>query len=190
MRVDHLVLVQQGQLAGDFQHALDDEHDIGPAGIVFIEHKRDGMLDRPRQNTLAVFRHLFAVAQHDGVLADQIDTADVTVQVDAHARPVKPRCDLFDMGRFSGAVITLDHHPAVMGKPGQNGARRLGIENITLVERRHVIGGFRVSGNLDIRLDTEQLVNRNHDVRLAHGQQSCFCGLNRHDLTFTLVING
>ena len=37
------------------------------------------------------------VAQHDGVLADQVEAADVAVEVDAHARPVEARRDLLDV---------------------------------------------------------------------------------------------
>jgi len=39
MRPDHLVLIKQRQPAGHFQHALDDEHEVRPAGIVLVEAK-------------------------------------------------------------------------------------------------------------------------------------------------------
>ncbi len=109
MRADHLVLVKQSELALDLQHALDDEHHVRPAGIVFVEHQGAGVLQGPGQDALAEFGDLLAVLQDDRVLADQVDAADVAVEVDADAGPVQPGRDLLDMRRFAGAVITLDH---------------------------------------------------------------------------------
>ena len=88
MRPDHLVLVEQRQLALDLQHALDHEHHVRAAGVVFVEHQRTGVLQRPGQDALAELRHLLAVLEHDRVLADQVDAADVAVEIDADARPV------------------------------------------------------------------------------------------------------
>ena len=84
MRLDHAVLVEQRQAAGDFQHALDHEHHVRTAGVIFVEHQRDIVLHRPRQDAVAEFGDLLAVLDHDRVLADEIDTADVAVEVDAH----------------------------------------------------------------------------------------------------------
>ena len=89
----------------DFEHALDHEHDVGPAGVVFVETQRDIVLQRPGQDAVAEFGDLLAVLEDDGVLADEIDARDVAVEIDAHAGPVKARGDLLDMGRFAGAVI-------------------------------------------------------------------------------------
>ena len=61
MRADDAVLVEQRQLALDLQHALDHEHHVRPAGVVFVEHQRDGVLQRPGQHALAEFGHLLAV---------------------------------------------------------------------------------------------------------------------------------
>ncbi len=66
----------------DLEHALDDEHHIGPAGIVFVEAQPDRMLQGPGQDALAELGDLLAVAQHDRVLADEIDAADVAVEID------------------------------------------------------------------------------------------------------------
>src|SRR3546814_15317770 len=66
-------------------------------------------LFRSGQQALAELGHLLAVLQHDGVLADQVDAADVAVQVDADARPVEAGGDLLDVGRLDGAGIALDH---------------------------------------------------------------------------------
>src|SRR6185437_2263543 len=109
MWLDHLVLVEQRQPAGDLQHALDHEHHVGTAGIVFIEYQRYVVLQRPGQNAIAEFGDLLAVLDDDGILADQVDPADMAVEIDAHAGPVQPRRDLLDMRRLAGAVIARDH---------------------------------------------------------------------------------
>ena len=59
---DHAVLVEQGQLALGLQHALDDEHHVGAAGVIFVEHQSHRMLQRPRQQAFAELGHLLAVA--------------------------------------------------------------------------------------------------------------------------------
>ena len=91
VRPDHPVLVEQGQLALDLEHALDHEHDVGPAGVVLVEAQRHRVLQRPGQDALAELGHLLVVAQHDRVLADQVDAADVAVEIDPDAGPVEPR---------------------------------------------------------------------------------------------------
>jgi len=69
------------QAAGRFQHALDDEHHIRTAGIVFVETERDVVDIGPGQDAVAEFGDLLAFLDDDGVLADQVDTADVAVEV-------------------------------------------------------------------------------------------------------------
>ena len=46
----------------DFEHALDHEHHVGAAGIVFVEHQRDVVLQRPGQDAVAELGDLLAVA--------------------------------------------------------------------------------------------------------------------------------
>jgi len=53
------------------------------------------MLQRPGQDAFAEFRHLHSVAHDDRILADQIDTADMAVEIDADAGPVEMRGNLF-----------------------------------------------------------------------------------------------
>ena len=72
---DHLGLVEQGELARDLQHALDDEHHVRPAGVVLVEAQRRVGLQRIGQDALAELGHLLAVLQHDRVLADEVDAA-------------------------------------------------------------------------------------------------------------------
>ena len=63
---DHLVLVQQGQFAVDLQHALDHEHHIGAAGIVFIEYDRGRVAQRPRQDAFLEIGDLLAIFELQG----------------------------------------------------------------------------------------------------------------------------
>ena len=49
------------------------------------KHSADRVLQRPGQEALAELGHLLVVAQHDRVLADEIDAADVAVEIDADA---------------------------------------------------------------------------------------------------------
>src|SRR3546814_19262223 len=83
---------------------------------------------------------LLAVAQHDGVLADQVDAADMAVEIDAHARPVEAGGDLPDMGRLAGPMVTLNHDAAVVGKSGHDGEEGLAGEGGGRIEIRQLIG--------------------------------------------------
>jgi len=143
MRPEHPVLVQKRQLALDCQYALDDEHHVRPAGVVFVEHQRAGMLQGPGQDALAELGDLLAFLQHDGVLADEVDAADVAVEVDADAGPVEPGGDLLDMRALAGAVVALDHHPAVEGESGDDGERGVAVEAVGRVAIRHVFVAAR-----------------------------------------------
>ena len=173
MRLDHPVLVEQRQPAGRFQHALDHEHHVRAAGVVFVEAERDIVLQRPGQNAVAEFGHLHAVADHDRVLADQIDAADMAVEIDAHARPVEPRGDLLDMGRFAGAVIAGDDDAAVVGKAGEDGERRRPVEPVVGVEVGHMLVRLGIGRNFHVAVDAEHLPDRNLHVRQAGHFFSC-----------------
>ena len=167
MRPDHLVLVEQRQPAGDFQHALDHEHHVGAAGVVFVEAERDVVLQRPRQDAVAELGHLLAVADDDRVLADQIDAADVAVEIDAHARPVEPRRHLLDMGRLAGAVIAGDHDAAVVGKAGEDGERGRPVEPVVRIDIRHMLVRLGIGRHFHVAVDAEDLPDRHLHVGQA-----------------------
>src|SRR5690242_384546 len=97
MRLDYFALVEQREPPRCLQHALDDKHHVRTAGIIFIETERDIILQSPGQNALAKFSDLLAILDHDGVLADQVDAANVAVEVDTNARPIEPGRNLLDM---------------------------------------------------------------------------------------------
>ena len=126
-------------------------------------------LQRPGQDAVAELGDLHAVLDDDGVLADEIDAADMAVEIDAHAGPVEPRRHLLDMGRFAGAVIALDHHPAVVREAGEDGERRLAVEQIVRIEIRHMLVGSRIGRHFEIAVDAEDLAHGNLHVRQAGG---------------------
>ena len=70
------------------------------------------------------------------------DAADVTVEVDAQTRPVEARGDLLDMGGLAGAVVALDQNAAVVGETGEDRGRGFGVEDIGLVDLRHMLVAF------------------------------------------------
>ena len=164
MRLDHLVLVEQRELARSFQHALDHEHHVGTAGVVFVEAERDVVLQRPGQDAFAELGDLLIVLDDDGVLADQVDAADVAVEVDAHAGPVEPRRDLLDMGGLAGAVIAGDDDAAVVGEAGENGERGRPVEAVIGVDVGHVLVGLGVGRHFHVAVDAELLADRHLHV--------------------------
>jgi hypothetical protein len=123
------------------------------------------VLQGPGQDALAELGDLLAVLQDDGVLADQVDAADVAVEVDADARPIQPRRHLLDMRRLAGAVIALDHHAAVEGEARADGERRLLVELVGAVDVRHVLGLHRERRHVDVRIDIESLARGHAGVR-------------------------
>ena len=158
-----------------FQHALDDEHHVGAAGVVLVEAQRDVVLVRPGQDAVTEFGDLLAFLDDDGVLADQVDTADVAVEVDAHARPVEPRRDLLDVGRLAGAVVAGHDDAAVVGEAGQDRQGGRAVEAIVRIDVRHVFVRLRVGGNLHVALDAEKLPDRHLHVGHGRGGFSCGC---------------
>ena len=144
----------------------------GPAGVVFVEAQRHRVLQRPGQDAFAELGDLLAVAQHDRVLADEIDAADVAVEIDPDAGPVEARRDLLDMGRFAGAVIAADHHAAVEGEAGEDRQRRVAVEAVGVVDVGNVLARLAEGRNLEIAVDAEGLTDRDLDVRRADRSRS------------------
>ena len=151
----HLVLVEQGHAPLRLQHALDDEHHVRAAGIVLVERQRHRPLQRPGQDALAVLGDLLAVLEDDRVLADQVDAADVAVEVDPDAGPVQPRRHLLDVRRFAGAVIALDQDAPVVGKARQDRQRGVAVELVGRVDVGHVLGAPAERRDVELRRDAE-----------------------------------
>ena len=165
MRLDHFALVEQRQAAAGLQHALDDEHHVRAAGVVLVEAERDVVLQRPGQDAFAEFGDLLIVLDDDGVLADQVDAADVAVEVDAHAGPIEPRRHLLDMRRLAGAVIAGDDDAAVVSKACENGERGRPVETVIGVDIGHVLVGLGIGRHLHVAVDAELLADRHLHVR-------------------------
>ena len=88
MWVNHLIAIKKGQLAIDFENALNHKHHIGTASVIFIKYQRNRILQRPWQNPFAEFGNLFAITKHDGIFADQVNAADMAIQIDPDTGPV------------------------------------------------------------------------------------------------------
>ena len=156
MRSQDPVLVEQGEFPVAFEETLDDEHDIGAAGVVFVEDEGDGSLHCPGQDAFLEFGDLLAVSQRHRVPAYQVQPAEMSVEVDPHTRPVEPRRDLFDVRGLAGAVQTLHHHPAVAREPGEQGHRHRVIEPVRGIDVGDVVVGFAEGAHLQVGVDSEQ----------------------------------
>ena len=75
---------------------------------------------------------------------------DVAVEIDAHARPVEPRRHLLDVARLAGAVAPLHHHAPVVHEAGEQRQRRVAIEDVVRIERRHVLVGVGEGRHLQV----------------------------------------
>src|ERR1039458_6164656 len=164
MRLDHLALVEQRQAAGGFQHALDHEHHVRPAGVVFVEAERHIVLQRPWQDAFAELGDLLVILDDDGILADQIDAADMAVEIDAHQGPVESRRHLLDMGGLAGAVIAGDDDAAVPGEAGENRERGRRVEPVIGVDVGHVLIGLGIGRHFHVAIDAELLPDRHLHV--------------------------
>jgi hypothetical protein len=122
------------------------------------------MLQRPGQQALAELGHLLAVAQHDRVFADEVDAADVAVEIDADAGPVEARRHLLDVRRLAGAVVPVDQDAAVIGKAREDRERGVAVEAIGLVEVRRVLARAAERRNLQVAVDAEGLPNGDRDI--------------------------
>ena len=98
MRMDHFVLIQKCQLAFDFQDPLNDEHHVRAASVIFVKDKSAGMLESPRKQAFTVFGDLLSVFNDDRIFSDEIDPADVAIEIDPDAGPIEPCRHLLDVG--------------------------------------------------------------------------------------------
>ena len=108
-----LFLLSVGVTAQRFLPSLDPA--VVPEKLKSFVPVTDDMLLRPRPENCITYRNGYPLWGYSSL--KQINAGNVGIKVDPHARPVQPRGDLFDVGRFAGAVIALDHDAAVMGEP-------------------------------------------------------------------------
>ena len=109
-----------------------------PASVL-VEDERARALKRPGQNPGLELSDLFAVTDDNGVFADQVHAADVSIEVDADARPIEARGDLLDVTRLAGPMPALDHHASVVHEPREQRQRGVTVEDVVRVERRNVL---------------------------------------------------
>ena len=171
MGPDDPVLVEQGQAPFHLQHALDHEHHVRPTGVVLVEHERRRVLQRPGQEAFSERGDLLTVLDHDRVLAHQVDPADVAVEIDPDARPVEPRRHLLDVRGLAGAVVALDHHPAVVREPGQDRHRGVRVEPVVVVDIGHVLGARAERGHPHVLIEPELLPHTDRGVRQHVGRK-------------------
>ena len=174
---DDAVLIQEGEFALLLQDALDDEHDIGAAGVVFVKDEGDRTLEAPGEESLAEFGDLLAVAQDDGIASDEVDARDVSVKVDADAGPVQARGDLFNVGGFAGAVVSLDHDASAVREAGEDGERGVAVKLVAGVGFRNERGRPRERRHLEVAFNGEGLRDREADVGVSLGEFGVFHGL-------------
>ena len=94
----------------------------------------------------------------------------------------EPRRDLLDMGRLAGAVIALDHHPAVLREAGADRERRVGIEHIGGIEIGHALVGLAEGRHLHVAVDAEQVAHLHHLVGRVHHRRVAAVGLDVGDV--------
>jgi len=58
----------------------------------------------------------------------KIDTAYMSIQIDAYAWPIEARGDLLNVRGFARAVVPLHEHPPVVHESGQDRQCRIWIE--------------------------------------------------------------
>src|SRR3546814_548809 len=186
VRADDAVLIEQSQLALGLEHALDHEHHVGAARVIFVEDERGRGLQRPGEQAFAKFGDLLAIAQHDRVAADEVDAADMRVEVDADARPFEPRGNLFDVRRLAGAVIALHHHAAIVFEAGEDRERRVAIEDIGGVEVGNAFVGFAERRHLHIDIDAEDLTRIDLDIGRRKQRRAVVIGKRSEEHTSEL----
>ena len=86
------------------------------------------------------------------------------VEIDADARPFQPGGNLFDMRRLAGTVVALHHHAAVERKPGEDGERRIAVEDVAGVEVGHTLVGFAECRHHHVGIDAEHLAHADLQV--------------------------
>ena len=119
------------------------------------------------------FGNLLAFLDHDGILADQVDTADVAVEIDAHAGPIETRRNLLDVSGLAGTMVAGDHDAAVFGKTSEDGERRRTVKTIVGVDIGHVLVSLRVGRHFHITVDSENLPDRHFHVGQAGNLLHC-----------------
>src|SRR5262249_44276081 len=104
---------------------------------------------------------------------DQIDAADVAVEIDAHAGPIESGRHLLDMSGFAGTMVAGDYYAAVLRKARKNGEGGRAIETIVSVNIRHVPIDLHISRCFQTLAYSEDLPNRHFHIGQAGNLLHC-----------------
>ena len=152
---DHPILVQQGEATLGFEQALDHEHHVWPAGVVFVEHQGHRPFQGPDQDAGDELGDLTALAQHHHVTPDQVGAGDMAIQVHAHTGPVQARGHLFDVRGLATAVRPVDIDAAIMGETQEDGAAHLRHEAEGRIDFGHMRLGPGKGGHRPGQIEAE-----------------------------------
>ena len=160
MRPHHAVLIEQGELAVDLEDALDHEHHVGAVRRRTRRRRaRSGCCSaqgsRPSRNSVTWTPSRITIASLP-IRSIRLMWLSRLMRMQGQLRRAAT-CS--DVGRLPGAVIALDHHPAVVGEAGENGERGVAIEAIRGVDVRHVVGGLRERRHFHVGVDAERLAD-------------------------------
>src|SRR3546814_20046685 len=110
------------------------------------------MIRRPPRSTLTdtLFPYTTLVRS-----ADQINTADMRIEIDADAWPVKACRHLLDVRGLARAVIALHHDAAIMCKACQDRERGVRIEQVGRIDIGPALVSLRKGGDFQVNVDPE-----------------------------------
>ena len=131
---------------------------------------------------------MLPIAQNDRIAADKVDAADMRVEVDTDARPFQPRSHLFDMRRFTGTVVPLNHHAAVMGKAGKDRERGVGVKDIAVVGIGNALIGNGKRRTFHVDIDAEHFAHADGFVRGGKDGRVAAVGLDIWNVSHVVLV--
>jgi hypothetical protein len=90
---------------------------------------------------------------------NQIESADVSIKINAHTGPVQARCDLFNVGGFAGAVKPLQSDASIVRKTRENAQRHLRVKPVRRVNFRDMIIALLERGHCEVRVNAKGFSN-------------------------------
>ena len=131
---------------------------------------------------------MLSIAQNDRIAADKVDTADMRVEVDTDARPFQTRGDLFDMRRFTCAMVSLNHHAAVMGKASKDRERGVGVKDIAVVGVRNALIGNGKRRTFHVDVNAKHFAHADHLVRGGKYGRVAAVGLDIWNVSHVVLV--
>ena len=131
---------------------------------------------------------MLSIAQNDRIAADKVDAADMRVEVDADARPFQTRGHLFDMRRFTGAMVSLNHNAAVMGKASKDRERGVGVKDIAVVGVGNAFIGNGKRRTFHVDIDAEHFAHADGFVRGGKDGRVAAVGLDIWNVSHVVLV--